>query len=83
VQEKQIMNMSKAPLELAYRWSNQVNPTQYQYVVIEKQDFEKEAVENTRTINIQEFIDERELDPLFIEKSYCIAPDSIDNGEPY
>ena len=49
-----------------------------QYVVIEKKDLEKIAVESTRTINIKEFIDEQELDPLFVEKSYYIAPDSID-----
>lgn len=48
------------------------------YVVIEKQDFEKIASESTRTINIKEFIDEEELDPLFVEKSYYIAPDSMD-----
>ncbi|MGH9976838.1 MAG: Ku protein [Nitrososphaeraceae archaeon] len=48
------------------------------YVVIEKQDLEKIAVESTRTINIKEFIDEQELDPLFVEKSYYVAPDSID-----
>jgi DNA end-binding protein Ku len=44
------------------------------YVVIEKQEFEKIAIESTRTINIKEFIDEWELDPLFVEKSYYIAP---------
>jgi DNA end-binding protein Ku len=49
-----------------------------QYVVIEKKDLEKIAVESTRTINIKEFIDEQELDPLFVEKSYYIAPDPID-----
>jgi DNA end-binding protein Ku len=49
-----------------------------QYVVVEKQDLEKIAVESTRTINIKEFIDEQELDPLFVEKSYYIAPDSSD-----
>jgi DNA end-binding protein Ku len=49
-----------------------------QYVVIEKQDLEKIAVESTRTIDIKEFIDEQELDPLFVEKSYYIAPDSTD-----
>jgi DNA end-binding protein Ku len=48
------------------------------YVVIETQDLEKIAVESTRTINIKEFIDEQELDPLFVEKSYYIAPDSSD-----
>ncbi|MGE5661696.1 MAG: Ku protein [Ignavibacteriales bacterium] len=49
-----------------------------QYVVIEKQDLEKIAVESTRTIDIKEFINEQELDPLFVEKSYYIAPDSTD-----
>jgi DNA end-binding protein Ku len=49
-----------------------------QYVVIEKQDLEKIAVESTRTIDIKEFIDEQELDPLFVEKSYYIAPDSTE-----
>jgi DNA end-binding protein Ku len=48
------------------------------YVIIEKQEFEKLAIESTRTINIKEFIDEWELDPLFVEKSYYIAPDLID-----
>ena len=50
-----------------------------QYVIIEKQDLDKIAVESTRTIDIKEFIDEQELDPLFIEKSYYIAPDSVAN----
>jgi DNA end-binding protein Ku len=49
-----------------------------QYVVIERQDLEKIAVESTRTIDIKEFINEQELDPLFVEKSYYIAPDSTD-----
>jgi DNA end-binding protein Ku len=48
------------------------------YVVIEKQDLEKLAIESTRTIAIKEFIDEQELDPLFVERSYYIAPDSTD-----
>lgn len=52
--------------------------TNDQYVVIEKQDLEKIAVESTRTINIKEFIDEQELDPLLVEKSYYIAPDLVD-----
>jgi len=49
-----------------------------QYVVMKKQDLEKIAVESTRTIDIKEFINEQELDPLFVEKSYYIAPDSTD-----
>jgi DNA end-binding protein Ku len=50
-----------------------------QYVIIEKQDLEKIAVESSRTIDIKEFIDEQELDPLFIEKSYYLVPDSAAN----
>lgn len=50
-----------------------------QYVVIEKQDLDKIAVDSTRTIDIKEFIDEQQLDPLFVEKSYYIAPDSAAN----
>src|SRR5919106_3123778 len=49
-----------------------------QYVVVEKQDLEKIVVESTRTIDIKEFIDEQQLDPLFVEKSYYIAPDSTE-----
>lgn len=48
------------------------------YVVIEKQDLEKIAIESTRTIAIKEFINEEELDSLFVERSYYIAPDSAD-----
>jgi DNA end-binding protein Ku len=50
-----------------------------QYVIIEKQDFDKIAVEGIRTIDIKEFINEQDLDPLFIEKSYYVAPDSAAN----
>ena len=48
------------------------------YVVIEKRDLEKIAMESTRMINIKEFIDEQDLDPLFVEKSYYVAPDPTD-----
>jgi DNA end-binding protein Ku len=52
-----------------------------QYVIIEKQDLDNIAVESTSTIDIKEFIDEEELDPLFVEKSYYVAPDSVTNKE--
>lgn len=50
-----------------------------QYVIIEKQDLDKIAAESTQTIDIKEFIDEQELDPLLVEKSYYIAPDPLAN----
>ncbi len=50
-----------------------------QYVVIGKQDLDKIAIQSSRTIDIKEFVEVQELDPLFIEKSYYIAPDSTAN----
>lgn len=46
------------------------------YVLIEKEDFEKIKIKTTRTIDIKEFIDAEDLDPVFIEKSFYVAPDT-------
>lgn len=45
------------------------------YVLIEKEDLEKIKVKTTKAIEIKEFIDSEEFDPIFVEKSYYIAPD--------
>jgi DNA end-binding protein Ku len=50
------------------------------YVLIEKEDLDKIRAITTKTIDIKEFIDERELDPLLIEKSYYVAPDFGNDG---
>lgn len=44
------------------------------YVVIEPQDLEKINIKSTQTIDIKEFVDEADIDPLFVEKSYYLAP---------
>ena len=46
------------------------------YILIEKEDFEKIKAKTTKTIDIKEFIDSREFDPLLIEKNYYVAPDN-------
>jgi DNA end-binding protein Ku len=46
------------------------------YVLIEKSDLENIRIRTTRTIDIKEFVDVDELDPIFVEKSYYIAPDT-------
>lgn len=46
------------------------------YVLIEKADFEKIQVKSTKTIDIKEFVDMQELDPIFVEKTYYVGPDS-------
>ena len=45
------------------------------YILIEKEDLEKIKSKTTKTIDIKEFIDSKEFDPLLIEKSYYVAPD--------
>jgi DNA end-binding protein Ku len=51
------------------------------YVVLEPEDFDKIRIESTKTIDIKEFVDEPKLDPLFIEKSYYLAPDTGNKGK--
>ena len=49
------------------------------YIVLEKEDLDKIKLKTTHTIDINEFIDSHDLDPLFIEKNYYIGPDSLKN----
>ena len=52
-----------------------------QYVVFEKKDLETIKLKTTNTIDIKEFVDEKELDPIMIEKSYFIAPDNKNKND--
>jgi DNA end-binding protein Ku len=45
------------------------------YVVLEKSDFEKVKLRTTKAIEIEEFVDAPQIDPIFIEKSYYVVPD--------
>jgi DNA end-binding protein Ku len=46
-----------------------------QYVIIDEEDFEKVRVETTETINIETFVDSDELDPIYYDSPYYLAPD--------
>ena len=46
------------------------------YVILEKQDLENIKLKTTHTLDIKEFIDSNDFDPLFIEKSYYLGPDT-------
>lgn len=50
--------------------------TKNNYVVLEKEDLENIKLKTTHTIEISEFIDSEDLDPIFIEKNYYIGPDA-------
>ena len=49
--------------------------TKNEYVVIEKEDFEGIKLKTNNTIEVKEFIDSEDFDPIFIEKNYYIGPD--------
>jgi DNA end-binding protein Ku len=50
--------------------------TKNNYVVIEKEDLEKIKLKTTNTVEVKEFIDSDDFDPIFIEKYYYIGPDA-------
>jgi DNA end-binding protein Ku len=45
------------------------------YVVVEPEELEGIDVEATRTIDIEEFVDLTDIDPVYFEKSYYLVPD--------
>lgn len=46
-----------------------------QYVVLTDEDFEKVRPEKNKIINITEFVDETEIDSMYYENPYYLAPD--------
>ena len=53
-----------------------------QYVVLTDEDFEKLPLPSKHTIEIAAFVADDEIDPVFYEKSYYLAPDER-AGKPY
>jgi DNA end-binding protein Ku len=45
------------------------------YVVVEKEDLDKIKMKTTQSIDVKEFVDSKDLDPLLIEKSYYVGPE--------
>jgi DNA end-binding protein Ku len=50
--------------------------TKNNYVVIDKEDIDKVKLKTTNTVEVKEFIDSDEFDPIFIDKNYYIGPDA-------
>ncbi|MEM5790818.1 MAG: Ku protein [Candidatus Aenigmatarchaeota archaeon] len=49
--------------------------TKEKYVVISNEDIEKLKLKTTKMIEIQEFVDASQIDPIYLEKSYYIIPE--------
>ena len=45
------------------------------YVVLTDEDFDAVPIESSRAIDIQQFVDLDEIDPMMFKKSYYLAPD--------
>ncbi|HKI07476.1 MAG TPA: Ku protein, partial [Nitrososphaeraceae archaeon] len=45
------------------------------YVVIEKEDLEGIKLKTNNTVEVKEFIESEDFDPIFIEKNYYVGPD--------
>jgi DNA end-binding protein Ku len=45
------------------------------YVMLEDEDFDAVPVESSRTIDIQQFVEMEEIDPILYKKSYYLVPD--------
>jgi DNA end-binding protein Ku len=59
-------------------WEDIVKGYEYKegdYVVLDKEDFEKANVEKTKTIDILDFVKESEVDSLFYDKPYYLEPE--------
>ena len=45
------------------------------YVVVSEEDIEKVRVESTRVIDLAQFTDITEIDPIYVDRAYYLAPD--------
>jgi DNA end-binding protein Ku len=45
------------------------------YVVMDDEDVEKVRVDSTRVINLEKFTDDVEVDPIYLDRPYYLAPD--------
>src|SRR5918995_2584600 len=50
--------------------------TSNDYVVLEKKEIENIKLKTTNTVEVKEFIESEEFDPIFIEKNYYVGPDA-------
>ena len=54
-----------------------------QYVVFTEEDFDKVQIESSKAIVIEKFVDANEVDPIYFETPYYLAPDGAVAEETY
>jgi DNA end-binding protein Ku len=74
-----VKNIRTCPsCEKEIEWSEVVKGFEYQpgqYVLMKDEDFEKVAPQKSKTIDIMNFVDLEEIDPIYFNKSYYLAPE--------
>ena len=53
------------------------------YVVLSEEDFDKVRTESTRVINLVQFADEASIDPMYVDRTYYLAPDGGVAGDAF
>ena len=53
------------------------------WVVVSDEDIQKVRVESTRTINLVQFADDTEIDPIYVDRAYYLAPDGPQGAEAF
>jgi len=54
-----------------------------QYVIVSDDDLAQIQIESTKTISIETFVDESEIDPIYFDSTYYLAPDGPVAEETY
>src|SRR6476659_755603 len=58
-------------------WDEIVKGYEYEkgkYIVLKDEDFQRADIEATQTVDIQDFVDQEEIDPMFFYKPYYLEP---------
>ena len=58
-------------------WNQIVKGYEYEkgkYVILKDEDFQRVDLEATQTVDIQDFVDQEEIDPIFFYKPYYLEP---------
>ncbi len=53
------------------------------YVIVEQEDLDKIRLESNKTIELVEFVDADEIDPLYVDSPYYLGPDGKVAEEPF
>jgi len=53
------------------------------FVVMEEEDFEKVRTESTRVIDLVQFASDSAIDPMYVDRTYYLAPDGPVAGEAF